>query len=62
MRTPCPKCGRVHPSNMARAQIRFTPNAKLTFQAAYPDAPLRDTRGEAENDQCHRWWLERRNR
>ena len=44
----CAHCGRVHPSDAARAISRF--GTRRGFRAAVPDAPIRPTRAEAERD------------
>ena len=46
----CADCGRVHPSDAARAISRF--GTRRGFRAAVPDAPIRPTRAEAERDWC----------
>jgi hypothetical protein len=50
---PCPACGHVcHPTVAAR---RFDPDTPTVYRASHadhPDAPLRETRMEAQFDAC----------
>jgi hypothetical protein len=50
VKPPCPRCDRVHASDMAYAVGRFT--GDVTYQAATAGTPPRRTRAEAEDDEC----------
>lgn len=52
MKPARPRCGQVHHPMMARAVGRFDPKGPHGYQANYPGAPLRQSRGEAVTDMC----------
>lgn len=47
----CPRCGWVHGSDAARAIGVFS--GLKGWRANYPDAPLRQSRDDAETDYCN---------
>ena len=50
---PCPQCGWVHESNLARAIGIFQPDGPSGYRCTIiPNPPLRATRAEAELDGC----------
>ena len=51
MSEPCPHCGYIHASTDARAVGRFAATPTL-YVAATAGTPPRDTRDEAEADEC----------
>ena len=50
---PCPQCGWVHESDLARAVGAFQPDGPSGYWCTIiPNPPLRATRAEAERDGC----------
>lgn len=49
----CADCGHIHASNDARAVGLFEPN-RPTLYRAKSGGPLRETREQAEADECQR--------
>ena len=52
MKSPCPRCGYIHPSDAAHVIDRFAAGPATYRARDVPDAPSRPTRFEAEVDWC----------
>jgi hypothetical protein len=51
MSAPCPRCARIHVPSMAVGRVTW---AIPLYRAQHEGAPLRDSREQADVDQCDR--------